>query len=50
MSLVNYDEPRCAMCMDLGAVCLDFDNDERADECWCPQSETCGDEANDYYM
>lgn len=38
----NYEEPRCKQCLEKDSLCMDYDNDGKTDDCWCPKNETCG--------
>lgn len=49
-TVVNVDEARCKECLEKDSLCMDYDNDEKTDECWCPKNETCGQISQSKYI
>lgn len=40
--LNNLEEQKCKDCLERDSLCLDFDNDDKTDHCYCPKNESCG--------
>ncbi len=40
-SLAISEDNQCKNCLETESVCLDYNNDKRMDECWCPKLGGC---------